>query len=113
MYKKNTVVLLPFPFTDLSAIKVRPAVILSNNIDGDDVLVAFISAKKGKKFGKTDVSVKSSDKDFLKTGLKTDSVIKVGKIATLEKKTILGELGMVSKDIESKITRKLKLLFGL
>lgn len=113
MYKKSTIVLLPFPFTDLSAVKVRPAVIVSNNFNGEDVVVVFISTKKAKRLGKTDIVIKSSDKDFSKTGLKIDSVIKVEKIATLEKKIILGELGVVSKDTEMEIARKLKLLFGL
>lgn len=113
MYKKNTIVLLPFPFTDLSAVKIRPAVIVSNTVDGEDVIVVFISTKKTKRFGKTDILIKSSDRDFSKTGLKTDSVIKVGKIATLEKKIILGELGVISLVMEKEISKKMALLFSL
>ena len=41
---KGKIVLIPFPFTDLSGSKVRPAIILSNNKKGEDCLVAFISS---------------------------------------------------------------------
>ena len=50
---------------------------------------------------------------FSKTGLKTDSIIKIGKIATLDKKIILGELGQIHKNTEKEIDKKIKILFGL
>ena len=46
MSKKGKIVLIPFPFTDLSASKVRPAVIVSNFSQGEDIIVAFISSLK-------------------------------------------------------------------
>src|SRR3989344_4606485 len=51
-------------------------------------------------------------KSFSKTGLKTDSVIKTGKLATLDKKIILGEIGEISADTEKEINKKIKILFG-
>jgi mRNA interferase MazF len=42
---RGTVVLTPFPFTDLSGAKVRPAVIISrSDRAGDDVILAFVSS---------------------------------------------------------------------
>ena len=46
MPKKGAVILVPFPFTDLSENKVRPAVVLSCAMKGEDVVVAFISSQK-------------------------------------------------------------------
>ena len=112
MPKKGKIVLIPFPFTDLSASKVRPAVIVSNFSQGEDIIVAFISSVKNK-LQKTDIVLNSNDKDFSKTGLKTDSVIKTGKLATLDKKIILGEMGEVSIEIEREINKKIKILFGI
>ena len=112
MPKKGKIVLIPFPFTDLSASKVRPAVIVSNFAQGEDIIVAFISSVKNN-LQKTDIVLNSNDKDFSKTGLKTDSVIKTGKLATLDKKIILGEMGEVSIEIEREINKKIKILFGL
>ena len=41
---KGDVIVLPFPFTDLSASKRRPALILSN-IKGDDYIMLQITSK--------------------------------------------------------------------
>lgn len=112
MPKKGKIVLIPFPFTDLSASKVRPAVIVSNFSQGEDIIVAFISSLKNR-IQKTDIVINGQDKDFPKTGLKTDSVIKTGKLATLDKKIILGEIGEISASIEKEINKKIKILFGL
>ena|SRR3989338_1718677 len=112
MPKKGKIVLIPFPFTDLSASKVRPAVIISCFLQGEDIIVAFISSVKNR-IQKTDIILNSQDKNFSKTGLKADSVIKIGKIATLDKKIILGEMGEISIDTEKEINKKIKILFGL
>ena len=114
MFKKGAIILIPFPFTDLSANKVRPALIISSNkISGDDVVVAFISSKKVKKLQNTDVYIAESDKNFYKTGLKTDSILKINKIATLDKKIVLGELGEIDKKIQNEVDKKIKILFDL
>lgn len=108
MPKKWDIVLVPFPFTDLSGSKVRPAVIISNSSNTDDILVIFISSseKKPKKF---DVLVKLSSQN----GLKVHSVIKCSKIATLERKVILGQLGQLEKQYQKIVTKKLKEVLGL
>lgn len=104
--------LIPFPFTDLSSVKVRPSVIVSDINNGDDVVVAFISSQNTKGIQKTDILIKSSSKFFKETGLKTDSVVKIGKMATLDKKIILGEIGKIDSIVEKEINKKIKLLFG-
>ena len=108
MYKKSTVVLVPFPFTDLSGNKVRPAIIVSNNVKGGDVIVIFISSKKGK-LHINDVLI-ATDKE---NGLKATSHCKCAKIATLDKKIILGELGVISAKTAEEINKKLKTVLGI
>ena len=106
MYNFGKIVLIPFPFTDLSDTKIRPAVIISNKPIGDDVVVAFISTniKKKERFG---VFLKMNNKN----GLKADSVVMISKIATLEKKTILGEIGELSNSEMAQVRDKIKGLF--
>ena len=43
-YSRGTVVLLPFPFSDLSGAKLRPAVIVSPPYPSDDLLVAAVTS---------------------------------------------------------------------
>lgn len=113
MPKKGTIVLIPFPFTDLSSHKVRPAVVVSQMNKGDDFIVAFISSQKLKTKESTDVLVMRESSGFSDTGLKMDSVVRVSKIATLDKKIMLGALGAVSKDTSKEIDTKIRILFGL
>ena len=88
MYKKGTVVLVPFPFTDLSGNKVRPALIVSDGKVGSDVVVVFITSQPKSK-GEYLVSLKPSAEN----GLKVPSQVVCAKLATLDTKIILGELG--------------------
>ncbi len=100
---KGKIVLVPFPFTDLSALKKRPALIL---LDRDlDVLVAFISSQ----VPAVPVLITSKHPEFSRTGLKKDSVIRLDKLATLAKSIILGEIGEIGpklKKVVNKMIRK-------
>ncbi|MEK7185283.1 MAG: type II toxin-antitoxin system PemK/MazF family toxin [Patescibacteria group bacterium] len=110
---KGTIVLIPFPFTDLTGQKVRPAIVLRDFTKSEDCIVAFVSSVKSsvkpKKLEPFDIYVQSSPEN----GLKINSVIKIGKLATLQKKIILGELGMLEAHYLKKVTEKLGVLFGV
>ncbi len=47
LYNKWEIVLVPFPFTDLSSTKKRPALIVSPNVYniGQDVVIAFVTSQ--------------------------------------------------------------------
>lgn len=113
MYKFGTIVLIPFPFTDLSSSKLRPGLIISKSENNnEDVIVCFISSKTQKAAEKSDFTLKTSHKDFPKTGLKTNSIFKFNKIATLNKKLILGELGKISPKLIKDMKTPFKESFG-
>lgn len=109
MFKKGVTVLVPFPFTDLSGTKVRPAVVISQGTVGDDVTVVFVSSKKVERKHQFDVEITPDDT----SGIKQVSVAKCSKIATLDKKIILGELGSLSPKIIKLMDGKLRTLLGL
>ncbi|MCW3982452.1 MAG: type II toxin-antitoxin system PemK/MazF family toxin [Candidatus Bathyarchaeota archaeon] len=107
---KGKIVLITFPFTDLTSTKLRPALVLYES--EKDVMVVFISSRKAKATSK-DVMIAEKHPEFKQTGLKVDSFLKIEKIATLSKRLIVGELGHVGpklrKEINSKVTKALKL----
>lgn len=108
MYEFGAIVLVPFPFTDLSATKVRPALIVSrSDHGGDDVIVCFITSKISKEHA-DQLILESNDR----TGLKTRSAIRFDKIATLDKKVILGELGVADTDLLRKNKSMFLRIFG-
>ena len=82
---------------------------VSHRLHGEDVVVVFISSIKAKKNEVTDVSVKPSRIN----GLRADSIIKCAKIATLDKKMILGEIGSLEKANVTKVDLALKKVLGL
>jgi len=113
--KRGTIILTPFPFTDLQGNRVRPAIIISSDRrKGDDVIVAFISSVfDAARLQETDFVLRKGEEGFTETGLKTTSVFKMDKLATIDKGIILGELGVVSKEILQKLDKKLKIALDL
>ena len=110
--EKGTIVLVRFPFTDYSSEKLRPALVIS--IDNQkETCVAFISSVVPLEFCETDYLLAKGDKDFFPTGLKKTSVFRMHKIATLDRQIILGKLGKTTPELQKKLDKKLKLLFGL
>ena len=107
MYKKGTIVLVPFPFTDLTGKKVRPALIISNEKISRDVMVVFITSQK-KLNERHSVAIQPDDHN----GLKINSMVVCAKIATLDTKVILGELGKISEKTKNKVENEIKEVLG-
>jgi mRNA interferase MazF len=105
-FKKGDIVLVPFPFTDLSGYKLRPALVLYDS--KLDTIVCFISSVP-RITGEFDLVVLKSNVN----GLKVDSVIKLTKIATLSKDLILGKIGELEEVYLKEIEGKLKIIFNL
>jgi len=103
---KGKIVLVPFPFTDLTAAKLRPALVI---YEGEkDVVMAFISSKIPSELSEVDILITKDHASFRKAGLKVDSVIKLDKIATVLKDLIVGELGEVDEKLKQEVNQKPK-----
>lgn len=59
-FVKGEVVVLPFPFSDLSSSKKRPALVLAS-LDGDDVILCQITSEQTRK---DKYSIDLNDSDF-------------------------------------------------
>jgi mRNA interferase MazF len=106
--RKGALVLLPFPFTDLSGSKVRPALILAVPERGSDCIVSFITSRKeaSSRYG---VVVTPTDEN----GIKTPSTIRLDKIATLQKDLVLGEIGTLPQKTMLVVDGMLQKLFSI
>ncbi len=108
---KGKIVVIPFPFTDLSSYKRRPALVLHEY--KNDVVVAYISSVLPSNLSPTDVLVSRTRASFIRTGLVTDSVIMLNKLATIERSLIIRILGEVDADLKSEINIKLSECYRL
>jgi len=111
--KRGDIVLVPFPFTDLTSLKVRPAVILSSKPVHDDIVIGFISSVMPQSIGEMEFSLRISHPDFSATGLKRDSVFKMNKLLTIHRALVLRRLGQVPLDIQGQLDNILRKALGL
>lgn len=95
-YKQREIVLVPFPYSDLSATKKRPVLIISNNSYNnkyEDVLVCVITSS----LYKDDYSIFISNSD-LETGMLPEkSVVKTHKLFTIHKEKIIKKFSKVNE----------------
>jgi len=110
---KHKIVLVPFPFDDLSATKVRPAVCLTDEIKPyGHVVLAFITSKITDP-DRTDIVIDASHPDFSVTGLKVSSTIRLHRLMTVSKTIIRRQLGRLSTDQIAVVESGLRRLFQL
>lgn len=111
---KHKVVLVPFPFDDLTQNKVRPAVCLTDAIGlHRHVIVAFITSRIPPNLLASDLLIDSGRQDFLATGLRTTSVLRLHRLMTLTTAIIDRELGNLPELLKPEVERRLRNLFGL
>jgi len=97
MVSKGDIVLVPFPFTDLSQTKLRPAVVLWIDSQKQDVTLCFISSRNLNQKTDDEFIIYDSDPEFAQTGLKVSSKVRVTKIITVEYKLLQRRLGKLGK----------------
>jgi mRNA interferase MazF len=109
---RGDVVLVPFPFTDLSRRKVRPALVV--NTVGEDVLLAFISSVvPAARPAPTDCVLGVAHPDFSATGLKAAATFKLAKLVCLHHTLVLRKLGHVTPAIQRELDVRLARAVGL
>src|SRR5437899_3020971 len=83
-YKRGDVVLVPFPFTDLSSAKQRPALVVSADVFNstrDDVLVAAITSHIPAQFAADEFMIPGDE--LAVCGLPKPSILRLSKLVAL------------------------------
>jgi mRNA interferase MazF len=109
---KDKVVLVPFPFDDLSSAKLRPAVCLTNPVGlYRHVVIGFITSRIPNEILETDIVLDSKRDDFNITGLRVSSTIRLHRLMTITTSLIQRELGNLSPQMKIEVNNKLCKLF--
>ena len=89
-FMRGDVVVVNFPFTDLSEVKRRPALVLKV-VDNEDLILCQITSR----FKQDRFSIPLSSDDFLSGSLPKESFIRPNRIFTLHKDLILKKAGEI------------------
>lgn len=97
MIQEGQVVLFRFPQTDQTLGKLRPALVI-RRLSGphDDWLICMISSQLSQQISELDQIIAEKDIDFKQSGLKTSSVIRISRLAVVNKSVLLGSVGNIS-----------------
>ena len=101
----GAVVLVPFPFSDLSRAKVRPAVCLAPVGRGDWVLCQVTSTPYG-----DPNAIALNNADFASGGLKVASCARPGKLFTANASLLVSSVGKLNEDALRRIIDAVVLL---
>jgi mRNA interferase MazF len=91
---RSDIVLVGFPFTDLSTTRVRPALIIGR-VAGDDLILAFITSRATGADPRATCRIGPGDAEFARTGLTVESRIRLDRLATLHRRLVLRRLGQI------------------
>ena len=107
-YEPFDVVVVPFPFTDSSNTKRRPALLLSQNNFGKEIehsVLAMITSQKNESWP-LDCAIKNKKQ----SGLTAPSVVRM-KLFTLDNRFIIKKIGHLSKSDQNQVKQSLSKLF--
>jgi mRNA interferase MazF len=102
---KGDVVVVPFPFSDLSANKKRPAFVIAD-LPGDDIVLCQITSKHNSDL----LALPLNTNDFNTGFLPVDSYIRPNKIFTADKNLILSIAGHLN---ETKISEVINAIINI
>ena len=101
-FVKGDIVVVYFPFSDLSCVKKRPALVLAD-LKGQDIILCQITSQ----LIKDEYSIDLKSNDFLKGSLNKPSNIRPNRLFTAEKNIIIRKVGTVKLEVFQKVVNKL------
>ena len=104
---RGDIVLVLFPFSDLSQTKRRPAVVISANLDQTDFTLAFMSSQHVRQSGTGELAILPTHPEFALTGLAVASKIRAAKLVTLSRNLLKRRLGRLGPRLRADLDRVL------
>lgn len=106
-FVKGDIVIIPFPFSDLSSNKKRPALVVAE-LEGDEVILAQITSRYF--FDKYTFNLSNKDYEF--GSLPVDSNIRCNKLFTADRNIIIKKQCSINKNLLKLVSSKLITLFS-
>jgi len=108
-FESGDISLIRFPRADLRKGKYRPVLLLSKLPDPfDDWLICAITSQLRHEVKEWDEQIERADDDFKRSGLRVLSLIRIGKLATVEERVLEGVLGEISAERLVRILGKIR-----
>ena len=104
---KGSVVLVPFPFSDLSQSKLRPAIVMADVGRGDWILCQVTSKPYG-----DDRAIAIAEQDFETGSLRVASFARPGKLFTAHATLLTAEVGQLRASTFERIRQGVVAMFA-
>jgi len=104
---KGDVVVLPFPFSDLSNSKKRPAMVLAD-LQGDDIILCQITSQ----YIKDDYAIALDDNGFKQGSLNKPGYIRPNRLFTADKSIVIRKVGVIKHGKFKEVADKLFEIIG-
>ena len=111
-FKQGDILILPFPFTDLSSVKQRPVLVISNDSYNDtteDLIICGITSNPKN----TIYSVSIDQKDLAEGRIPIASRIKIDKIFTLKQSLAKMKVARVKQNILGEVKKEIAKIFQI
>lgn len=106
-YSKHDVILVRYPFSDLSSSKVRPAVVVSTAHPSQDILITPLTSKTGSLLAGEFVL-----SEWAAAGLNVATAVKRG-VYTVHEGLVIKMIGQIAKDDANRLAQSLRDWLGL
>lgn len=101
-FVKGDVVVVPFPFSDLSQAKRRPALVIAS-LPGDDVILCQITSQAIR----DDYALSITNEDFSTGSLNQSSNVRPNRIFTADRNIILYSAGQLKPEVLEQVILKI------
>ena len=108
MIKEGQIVLFKFPQTDQTIGRLRPALVIQKLPDiYDDWLICMISKQLTQQIENFDEIINQEDDDYRSSGLHSPSVIRISRLAVVDKNILTGAVGDINNERLNRIKNRL------